>query len=125
MRFMTEEELERSKQLMAKMDRKIEKREKIKSTLLSGFHAVFYTPLAIAFHAVAFISRSVGCIASLGLPFGVYYAYKFIQDLTNGIPFKESENLETAAALLALPFIVFAIAAFTGWVGDYFENNNF
>lgn len=125
MRYMTEEEFEKSKKFIEKIDRKIEKREKIKSTLRSGFHTMFYTPLTIAFHAVAFILRGIGCIASLGLPIGFYYTYKSICSFVNGTPLKEIESIEMAIVLIVFPFIVYGIATFTEWIGDYFENHNY
>ena len=81
----TEEEYEKSK----KNFKKIEKREKFFSSVFSGLRTIIYTPLSIAFHAVSFVEKGIGCISSFGLIAGVYYLYQSFCAFKSGVSFGE------------------------------------
>lgn len=121
MRFLTQEEIEYRRE----KDRKRKRREAFYAKVKSCLRCIFYTPLSIAFHAVSFVSRGIGFIASFGLIAGVYYLYQSFVAFRNNVPLAEIEVLSKGILLTVLPFIVYAIAEITERLYRWFENNAF
>lgn len=111
------------KEMVERDNRRYRRRRAIKSKLGSIFRMIFYPPLAVAFHAIAFVSRGVGFISSFGLLIVAYNVYKMIVALINGATFAELEDVRSTGALLVFPFIAYAVATLTDWLYDYFETN--
>lgn len=64
-------------------------------------------------------------VTSIGMFYGVYKSYKVYVDVKNGIPFLESQNLESAALFLILPFIMVVISYVLSWLTAFFKFHSF
>lgn len=110
----------KAEELMRKMDKRIERQEKIGSF----FMGVVSTPLCILFRTIAFIAKIVGIIASFVLCYALYKGY---------ILFTERDLMETAeimsevfsiAKMVATPFIAFFVSGISDKLQEYFYLNS-
>lgn len=120
-RLMTEEEIEERNEKL----RRNAKRDAIIKSILSCVRTIVYTPLSIAFHAVSFVTRGIGCVSAFGMLIGGYHLYKGISDITNGVSFGEINAFEKAVPFFIVPFIAYGISVITEKIYLYFENNAF
>jgi len=119
MRFMTEEEYEKS---LEKFE-KTRKRDAIFEAIGICLRRIFFTPLSIFFHVIAFVTKGVGYVASFGMFVGVYNLYKAIKAIMGGAPIGEVSELPSGIALILLPFVVFAISVITERLYIYLEDH--
>lgn len=95
--------------------------DKIKETVLG----IICTPLGIFSNLMLMLSSIAIKVTSIGMFYGVYKSYKVYVDLKNGIPFLESQNLESAALFLILPFIMVVISYVLSWLTAFFKFHSF
>lgn len=115
---------------MLKMERferlrsaKLERKREIISAIIGVIKKIIYPPLAIAFHAVHFISKIIGQISAVGIIVGVWYAYKSFLTWRTGIPFGEIKEVKSAIAFMIFPFIAYGISVAAEYIWIYFEDN--
>lgn len=114
----------RKVEMRLKKDReKALRRMEIKQSIFAFFRAIIYTPLSIAFHAISFVARGIGWVASFGMLVGVYYAYKVISAMIDGAPLSDTDLIWKAVFFLIAPFIVYAFAEITENIYLYFDEN--
>lgn len=118
---MTEEQKKDFELQIKKLDRRIEIMDKIKETVLG----IICTPLGIFSNLMLMLSSIAIKVTSIGMFYGVYKSYKVYVDLKNGIPFLESQNLESAALFLILPFIMVVISYVLSWLTAFFKFHSF
>lgn len=116
---MTDEEYERSKKNLKRLD----KRYEFFDSVFSGLRTIIYTPLSIAFHAVSFVAKGIGYISSFGLIAGVYYLYQSFCAFKSGVPFGEIGELSKAVGFIVFPFIAYLVSYVTEKIYTYFEEN--
>lgn len=115
-------------EMMEKDNQRYRRRQvikKIMSRIGKILRRIFYPPLAVAFHAIAFIARTFGFISSFGLLVAAYNVYEMVVGMKSGIPFRELENIKSTGLLLTLPFMAYAVANLTENIYEYFEENEF
>ena len=118
---MTEEQKKDFELQIKKLDRRIEIMDKIKETGLG----IICTPLGIFSNLMLMLSSIAIKVTSIGMFYGVYKSYKVYVDVKNGIPFLESQNLESAALFLILPFIMVVISYVLSWLTAFFKFHSF
>ena len=117
----TESQARENDKLIAKMNRRYEKEQEIKSKICLALKPIFFTPLSIMFCVLTFVFRVIGGVTSVALPFGIYFTYKcLMQWRTNGVA---TERLRASIASILFPFIASAFAILTEKLWNYFEEN--
>lgn len=106
-----------------RMNARYERRERFKEGVCSILREIFYPPLSIFFHIISFVTRGIGCISSVGLIAGVYYAIQFVYEFKGGIGIGDSEFFGKAIFFIVLPFISFTVGVLSEKLSDYFEMN--
>lgn len=105
------------------LNRRYEREAEIKEKVSLILKPVFFTPLSIMFHVLTVISRIVGAITSVALPFAIYFTYKYISEWrTIGVC---PDGLRFSVAALIFPFIAFGMAALFEKLWCFFEDNRY
>lgn len=121
--FYTKDLSPEEQERLADQKRRARKREARIESILSCVRVIFYTPLSIAFHAISFVSRGIGCVASFGMLVGLYYVYLGVCDMGNGISFGEIEAFGKAVPFFTTPFAAYAVSEITDRIYFYFARN--
>ena len=90
-----------------------------KKRFQAGMRAVFFPPLSIGFRVVSVICKLLGIITAIGLPYGIYCAYRVALQLYNGVPFGEVEQIQFVFLFLIFPFIAFFAFHITKSLSEY------
>lgn len=104
------------KELMRKMDKKYERREK----MVAFFMAVVSTPLCILFRTVAFIAKIIGVIASFALCYAIYRGYILFNEHNMMVAAEIVSELVYIAKIAISPFIAFLISHISDRLQQYF-----
>ena len=107
----------------AELSRKYEREKEVKTKIGFFLKPIFYTPLAIMFHIITFVSRIIGGIASVAMIYGIYCAYKAFSAWKAGTVY--TGDIKTIVMLLVFPFIAFAIATVSERLWCYFDDNRY
>jgi len=102
--------------LVAIENRKIERSDNFRL----AFRGVFFPPLSIAFKLIAVATKIIGSISALGIPIGIYFAYKVALQLYSGTPLLEAEGLLYACGFIIFPFIAFSVHFISVKIAEYF-----
>lgn len=124
--FMSPEEIT---ECQARLDKEMEEnrnKAKCRSGIASGFFGavryVVFTPLSIAANVVGVLSRFVGGIIAIGMPYGVYRLYRAIVEITGGAKFNELK-LWAVWLFVVTPFIAFFVDFVFSKIADILESN--
>ena len=99
---------EQQKQFNKKLDmidQKIQRDREIKYQILK----VIATPLSFIFGALSVIAKILSKICSLGVLASIYYIYKTVKKVNEGIPFLEIAEWRNALMFFLLPFALMLI----------------
>lgn len=121
MHYMTEEEKERRNKRL----RREAKVEEIFGGIMSCVRTIVYTPLSIAFHAVSFVTRGIGCVSAFGILIGGYRVYEGIMAMKAGASFGQIDSFQKAIPFFTIPFIAYGISVITEKIYRYLEDNAF
>lgn len=105
----TEEEAKNHPLIIAR-DRLIKKRSERKESFLRFLCFVVCSPISIAFKGLAFITKLVSVLLSIGLPYGAYCAYRVVRDMMNGVDLFEASHFKGLLIFMAFPFLGFALS---------------
>lgn len=119
MKQMTPEEIERANEKMRQLQKKWRREDEIKQGVISILQFVFYPPLAIAFKVIALLSKLIGSITAIGMPYGLYCAYKTVMSLKGGVPLHEIGQTKFILFFIVLPIVAFAIHAVAYKIHEY------
>lgn len=118
---LTEEQKKETIRILEKDDKKDEILNTIKETSLK----IICTPLSIVFHLLWIISTIAVRIASVGMIYGIYKAYKVYGDVKSGVSFMSSSNLESAVFFILLPFLVGILSYILSRLSDFLDLRSF
>lgn len=119
----TESQARANDKRIAQLNRRYEREQEIKAKICLVLKPIFFTPLSIMFHVLTFVFRVIGGVASVALPFGIYFTYKYLVEWRmNGVC---PEGLRTSIAVIIFPFIAFAFATLSEKLWCYFEDNRY
>lgn len=124
MRYLTDLS-EKEKERRDKRLRREAKRDEIVGSIMSCVRTIIYTPLSIAFHAVSFVTRGIGCVSAFGMLLGGYRVYEGFVALKKGAAFGEIDSFQKAVPLFIIPFIAYGISVITEKIYRYLEDNAF
>lgn len=99
-----------------------ERRAEIAEAAFRVIRFVFFTPLGIAARITAMLAKMIGYIFSIGLPFGIYYLYKAMNQFLSGNNLAAIE-WDRAAFLVGIPFIAFLVSQLFDGAADLLEEH--
>ena len=120
-RLIPDDEFEKMQKRKNRKKKANERRSVMKNGVLGGLRKIICTPLSIAFHAVAFVSKGIGYISSFGLIAGVYFLYQSFSAMKSGVPFSEVDTFGKAISFIIFPFIAYGISVIAEKVWLYLE----
>jgi hypothetical protein len=91
-----------------KLDKRNRRKEK-SGAVLHGISYVLLTPISIALSALSCVSKIVGGISAIGLPYGLYCAYKTVIQMKEGIAFADISQRYPVLLFVILPFTAFLV----------------
>lgn len=103
--------------------KKLRKRQDIIFNISYHVKPIFFTPLAIMFHTIAFVTRFIGGVASVGLIYGFYRVYKLFAEYRAGVV--QGNDVKVTIAIIVFPFIAFTISKVSELAWSYFEDNKY
>lgn len=110
-RILSDEEQEKYKLMIAAENWKCQRMEAIKSEVRGALRYIVFTPFAIAANVMSLLLKIVGCVLSIGLPYGLYMLYRAICAGING-----TEVVGSCAVPIILFLVIPFIAMFASWV---------
>lgn len=89
-------------------DRYARKAER-KSGAKRFFKMTFYTPISLGLRVASIAAKILGVVTALGLPYGIYSAYRIVRSIIDKLPLEgtETHHYGTALLFLVLPFVAF------------------
>lgn len=78
-------------------------------------------PALLVLNVVSKVTKIIGCISGIGIPFGLYFAYKTVLFLIHKVPLAEIAQATYMLYFLALPMLAFTIHAIADTLYDYFN----
>ena len=103
MRIMSENEIYDFQRNLLKINKRIQMADSIKQCV----KVMICTPISISLNVISAILKIAGSILAVGLPFGIYFLYKIIVQLHNGIPFAEVSDKTFTLLFFIFPFTAF------------------
>jgi len=92
-----------------KIKRKLERNKAI----ADGSRYILLTPLSVAFKVVSVITKIIGMVSAIGLPYGVYSIYMVVTQLNDGVPFMEATHRIPIGLFVILPFVALLVHVLT------------
>ena len=122
-RFVGEAERAKMQEYINKYNKKMKKKDRIIGNIIHAVKYVFYTPLSIATNVVAVVFKIGGSLTAIGMPYGLYCAYKMIVQMRTGMKISEIEQTTFVCLFVIFPFTAFALSLAFQKLSEYFMYN--
>lgn len=116
-----EEVLKKHQALFDEYDAKLERKWARNAAISHAIKCVLFSPIIIALSIMALGFKFVGSIVSIGLPYGIYCAYKTIIQMNAGMALADIKQTTFVCLFVILPFIAFALAELCVRFADFLE----
>lgn len=102
-----------------KYNKKLNKNNNTATKIKQSVKYIICAPLAIAANMVSVVFKIGGSIAAIGIPYGVYCAYKTISQLYAGIALADIKQTTFVCLFIIFPFTAFALSLLFQKLSEY------
>lgn len=107
--YFDEEKQREVRKLFEQHQEKENKKQLRKNRTVSFIKFMLCSPLAICTRVLAVLSKFIGSISAIGMPYGIYCIYKTIVQVKEGMVLGDIESKKWITVFVIFPFIAFAL----------------
>lgn len=122
-RYVSENEREELQNYINKYNKKLRRRNEVISSIIHSLKYIFFTPLSIAANVTSIVFKIGGSITAIGIPYGIFCAYKTIEQLHAGVTFHDIKQTTFVCLFVIFPFAAFFFSLVFEKLSNYLSDH--